>query len=265
MCKKISLVVLSCLLLAAGQSFAGSIDGLWHMDENSGTVANDGIEPALTAVGTGTGTAYSWVTPGYNAAGAAVETTAYNTSYLVSAVGADSSPYLEVECWINPTDIDLDGSFLLGLEDVMALHFGPPHGEGEPYPGTPADDTMRFLINNNGTWLGDCIVAGADVLFDGNWHKITGIYDGMPDENGLIWLRMFWDDNQVAAAAYAYATPQVLSNGENFYVGCNPWAPGGANQSIIGAIDEISINNIPEPATLLLLGFGGLLLRRRKA
>ena len=54
---------------------------------------------------------------------------------------------------------------------------------------------------------------------------------------------MFWDNNQVAAAAYIKSEPYVLGNGTDVYVGVHPWLPDDGNQAYVGAIDEIFIGD----------------------
>ena len=63
----------------------------------------------------------------------------------------------------------------------------------------------------------------------------------------------------------------VLFSGDASYVGVSRlhmkntgWGASG-DATVDYNIDNIAIEQIPEPATLLLLGLGGLFLRKRKA
>jgi len=224
---------------------------VWHMDEGAGTLASDGDNAtAFSPVGTGIGAGMTWTSPGYDGSGYAIQkTTTASNSYLQATLNFDLTYYLKVEVWIKPEvyTIDIDGGNICGLEETFLLHFGPPH---PPWPGGPENDTMRFLVRSGSDWLEGCIVAGADALFDGNWHKITCIYDGIPDEYGKINLEMFWDDNRVAAAAFAESEPRLIGRWDggpwyNLYLGTNPWNPGVWSQTYVGAIDELGISNKP--------------------
>jgi len=252
MYKKISLVVLSCLLLAAGQSF-GFNEGLWHMDENSGTAAAEasGNHGAFTSVSG----EYSWTTPGYNAAGAAVQTTdPCNNSYLSASLsgGGITTNYLEMEAWLKPTGRADDGTQVLTIDGAGGIQLGPRNGQP-----TINDATIRMLVLANGSeWIESGV--SATPLFDGNWHKVTGIFDST---GAVTFLQVLFDDVDQGKAFYGAGKTAAI--GSTAYIGANAWDPSFASQRYIGAIDEVRI--IPEPATLSLLALGGLLLRRRKA
>lgn len=110
----------------------------------------------------------------------------------------------------------------------------------------------------------------------GAWHHIAGTYDGATGE------QYFYIDGVLESSAQGYVGGQMTYAGAwtDFNIAADH--NGGNNQDLDGQVDEVGVwdealsqatiqgymnNGIPEPATVLLLGIGGLalVLRKRRA
>jgi len=130
------------------------------------------------------------------------------------------------------------------------------HVYDQVYLYTSGTASINFKIIKNG------IANPADPLYDpcgivdvtanlpttNEWQYIEAIYDGAT-------MQLITEAETVSADGVGEFTP----NRRNIYVGCrknkNPYT---------GLMDEVKLSWIPEPATLALLGIGGLLLRRKR-
>jgi len=92
---------------------------------------------------------------------------------------------------------------------------------------------------------------GVTNIKDGAWHHLTMVYNGTSESlyvDGVL-------DAQAASGGSINVNEYPVWIGSNY---CNP------TRFITGLIDNVQVSNVPEPATICLLGLGGLLLRRRK-
>ena len=258
-----SLVVLSCLMLCTVMAEA-AIVGQWNMDEGAGTIAADSTTNGndFTDIGTGNGSEFSWISPGYGGSGSAVSAPNNNDSWLQQNTLTDPISYqMRVEAMIRPTGLDADGSYIVGLYNGFGLHFTGP-----------TEDMMRMVPCVGWTWAPIATATGVQAaLFDGDWHKVAGVFNGIPDANGMVYSALEWDGVEVGRTYMdTGGTPlhigHLNATGPNFFIGANWVAASGGTQNYFGDIDMVTLSNVPEPATVSLLVLGGLaLLRRRKA
>ena len=252
------MMVLACVLWAADQAQA-TLLGHWKLDDND---AQTQVDDSSTAGNHGTATG---ATSGLHIAGQ-VGTGAFAFNGTNDRVDAGSNYTITndftIMAWMKTTEGSAGYFFIRGI---------------------PADPWTCYTLgvvggklwsrDNDGTTQGDA-KSTADVN-DGNWHHVAVVADANQP------LTLYIDGSALAADAYdtrqnAPAGPYAIPAANHLFIG------GRSNTSFPGSVDDVGFwdealsasmisycyqNGIPEPATVLLLGIGGLalMLRRRRA
>ncbi|MCJ7544178.1 MAG: LamG domain-containing protein [Phycisphaerae bacterium] len=222
-------------LLIAGNPAGASLVGYWAFDEGSGSSAsdssgqgNDGtVHGASWAVGQ-QGNALSFL--GYDY----VEIPDDPSMRMVNAVA--------ISACLRRADPP-DGRYL----PILAKATGP-NGTCN-YDFYLNCDTGELEFNFwTGGWHSFHSTAK---ITDMEWHLVSVSYD-------REFVR-FWVD-QAFDSETQETVPMVPSSEEKGYV---HWLPASGPPFASGTIDEVRLYDTPEPVTLALLGFGGLVLIRR--
>ncbi|MHB9070827.1 MAG: LamG domain-containing protein [Sedimentisphaerales bacterium] len=241
---------------SAPQHFVGDIDevrisnvnrylpdttmiGLWHMDEGTGTTISDssGYGNDLAK-----GDSYSWASPGYNGSGFALQNDSNDYCNGTLVTGTKPVNALTIDARIKPTNIDTDQSIIAG-EAWMFNFF---------LYGTPTDCILKMMAVTDKDFGGihgnypSTTMPDAERLFDGNWHRVCGTFDGIPDENNKVYIRIYVDNLLASETAFDSNVPVGFYGGGDpyFYIGQNPWIPGSTTQNFIGSIDEVSFSTV---------------------
>ena len=252
-----SLVGTACLMAVAVDA---AVVGEWKMNEGAGSDVHDssGNGYTFSPVGSGSGTGYSWTSTSGGLTAAAG-----NESYLHATIANNQFTYqVTAEAWIKPTGADTDGSQIISLLNGFALCT----------VNSGAD--LRFITYSNETWrdvYADIDALSSHYLYDGNFHHVVGVFDGIRDVNGKINVSLFIDGvlanrNSIATASDVVVGYGAGLTGTDLYMGQNAWLSTITSQNFMGDIYGVRITNVPEPVAVSMLALGGLaLLRRRKA
>ena len=233
--KKVILIFTVVLALAVVAE--GTIVYNWMLDETSGTTAyDDNGNLDLTNNGADIGL------PGPIAG---------NLSYQFGA-GMEETDYLSsgLSTLVPET---ADWSVFITF---MTTHDHPSGEQGHLFGNNDGADAQRGALyvyrgNTVGYWQRNGPALAITTTFnDGQWHTVGVV------RTGDQWA-LYYDDliNPAATATYAgtlsQSTEWVIGNG------------AGTDYSFHGYISDVVVT-VPEPVTILLLGFGSLLLIKRR-
>ncbi len=232
---KLSLIVMTGLILVCTSAGWGELVGYWSFDNQA--------DPGNDDSGKGNdGTLYGPTWTPLGKINAALSFDGINDYVSVDDnTTLDITNELTIEAWVR-TNIDMDTNPQMQIVDK-----GEHLGTGEGYMLMVYNGDLYARVNkDNGT---ACIYEYPD---DKKWHHVVYTFES-GEQNLYI-------DGILVVSKTQITT--IGTNDQDLLIG------NGVNRSYYwnGEIDEVRIYNhaIPEPTALLLLGLGGLLLRKRK-
>jgi hypothetical protein len=225
----------------------------WDFHTGSGTTAYDIIDSSNGTLNTN-GTDLTWTADGGGRTGQAgdyaLDFSGYNHGQNVSISDTDNldvSSALALEAWIKP---DEDESTHIGTTSYLIIK------PGSYQLNMGADRTSLTLQVKIGGSTKSLSVTGLDISYD-SWTHVVASYDSSLTENNM---KIYMDGLLIGQQDQAGL---VDVNANDVSIG---YADRSANFK--GLIDDVKIWNtaVPEPATMVLLGLGGvgLLIRRRR-
>ena len=172
-----------------------------------------------------------------------------------------ASGAISIEAWVN-LDADAPADFL----SIVARWDGSYELDVNNTSGALGDGRLNLVTRNDGTNAFG-IAGSNDPMSMGEWHHVVGVF-----ENGM--LEVFVDGQSVGTGD----TGEVASlqdAGTTLFIGSNR---DGSSFNWKGFIDEVAFYDyaltelqveshflaVPEPATLSLLGLGGMMFRRQR-
>jgi len=252
---RLTVMAIMVVLMGTGSAWADLI-GHWGLDENSGNIAND-------TLGNHNGslinyTSNSWTSGPIDGALGFDGSDDYVSMGDVSAY--ENLEQITISAWINLTQNVSDRHFVFGKEFVFKIDM--------------EYQKVRFLLGSDwDNWSGDRQTSQTTLSLN-QWYHVAATYDGQ--------YKRIYINGENTDTMYAPISGDIGSSSHDVTIGSHYSSTDGYVKFFKGYIDDVAIFNealsqedivnamtngaasIPEPCTLLLLGLGGLMLRKRK-
>ncbi len=208
----------------------GGFSGVWHLGDS---IAADGagkFQDASPNGGEGSGK----TRPGGNQ-GILGRGQGFQLTHSITVAGSATlkpAGGLCISAWVRMDGMDSLGGEIATLGESYGLRAGP-------------DGHIRFYLDHGGTsGFTDLDAGDTASLADGNWHLVTGTYDGQI-------MRVFLDGGEHMSTGPR--KPLAYSRGNDFHIGAH--GEGAPGWGFKGNLDEIQVSPMARTPAWLRLQF----------